>query len=55
MLLVTFQAPPPEQTDRRTPQKKLETGRSGIKTSSLFRHNPEIPEVHRYAAPLVIT
>ena len=41
---------PSEQTDRRTPQKKKETGRSNIKTSSLFKHNPEIPEIHRYAA-----
>ncbi|XP_041793365.1 probable ATP-dependent RNA helicase DDX31 isoform X2 [Chelmon rostratus] len=47
--------PPPEQTDR-TPQKKSkekdgikETGRSSIKTSSLFKHNPEIPEIHRPA------
>ncbi|XP_076587685.1 ATP-dependent DNA helicase DDX31 isoform X2 [Chaetodon auriga] len=46
----------PEQTDRRTPQKKnkvkdgmKETGRSNIKTSSLFKHNPEIPEIHRPA------
>ncbi|XP_070821325.1 ATP-dependent DNA helicase DDX31 isoform X1 [Chaetodon trifascialis] len=26
-----------------------ETGRSNIKTSSLFKHNPEIPEIHRPA------
>ncbi|XP_053180755.1 probable ATP-dependent RNA helicase DDX31, partial [Scomber japonicus] len=26
-----------------------ETGRSSIKTSSLFKHNPEIPELHRPA------
>ncbi|XP_045890741.1 probable ATP-dependent RNA helicase DDX31 [Micropterus dolomieu] len=53
-----LQAPPTEQTDRRTPPKKKqqqqevkeggkETGRGGIKTSSLFKHNPEIPEFHR--------
>ncbi|KAI3372180.1 hypothetical protein L3Q82_007036 [Scortum barcoo] len=45
------QAPPTAQTDRRTPQKNKkdgvkETGRSSIKTSSLFKHNPEIPEIH---------
>ncbi|XP_070689716.1 ATP-dependent DNA helicase DDX31 [Pempheris klunzingeri] len=46
---------PTEQTDRNTPQKKKkkekegvkETGKSSIKTSSLFKHNPEIPEIHR--------
>uniref|UniRef100_UPI0037E960E5 ATP-dependent DNA helicase DDX31 n=1 Tax=Semicossyphus pulcher TaxID=241346 RepID=UPI0037E960E5 len=52
------QSPPAEQTDQRTPQKKKkekkkdgvkETGRSSIKTSSLFKHNPEIPEIHRPA------
>ncbi|XP_034727901.1 probable ATP-dependent RNA helicase DDX31 isoform X1 [Etheostoma cragini] len=45
------QSPPTVQTDRRTPQKKKdgvrETGRSIIKTSSLFKHNPEIPEFQR--------
>ncbi|KAM8761396.1 ATP-dependent DNA helicase DDX31 isoform 2-T4 [Acanthopagrus schlegelii] len=41
------------QTDRRTPQKKKETGRSNIKTSSLFKHNPEIPEIHRPAVSQV--
>ncbi|XP_070760333.1 ATP-dependent DNA helicase DDX31 [Enoplosus armatus] len=50
------QSPPTEQTDRRAPLKKKEkkekdggkeTGRSSIKTSSLFKHNPEIPEIHR--------
>nr|XP_046242431.1 probable ATP-dependent RNA helicase DDX31 isoform X2 [Scatophagus argus] len=46
------QAPVPEQTGRRTPQDKnkkngvRETGRSSIKTSSLFKHNPEIPQIH---------
>ncbi|XP_034727903.1 probable ATP-dependent RNA helicase DDX31 isoform X2 [Etheostoma cragini] len=45
-------SPPADvQTDRRTPQKKKdgvrETGRSIIKTSSLFKHNPEIPEFQR--------
>ncbi|XP_073322787.1 ATP-dependent DNA helicase DDX31 [Pagrus major] len=43
------QSHPSEQTDRRTPQKKKETGRNNIKTSSLFKHNPEIPEIHRPA------
>ncbi|CAJ1069558.1 probable ATP-dependent RNA helicase DDX31 [Xyrichtys novacula] len=54
------QSPPTEQTNRPTPQKKKkererkkdgvkETGRSNIKTSSLFKHNPEIPEIHRPA------
>ncbi|KAM4746456.1 ATP-dependent DNA helicase DDX31 isoform 1-T2 [Anableps anableps] len=46
-----LQAPPPEPTHR-TPQKKRkeevkEGGRCSIKTSSLFRNNPEIPEIHR--------
>ncbi|KAM4579183.1 ATP-dependent DNA helicase DDX31 isoform 1-T1 [Fundulus diaphanus] len=52
-----LQAPPPEPTHR-TPQKKKrkeemkkdvvkEAERSSIKTSSLFKHNPEIPEIHR--------
>ncbi|XP_078106533.1 LOW QUALITY PROTEIN: ATP-dependent DNA helicase DDX31 [Sander vitreus] len=51
--VVQTEASPPAdtQTDRRTPQKKKdavrETGRSSIKTSSLFKHNPEIPEIHR--------
>ncbi|XP_074495856.1 ATP-dependent DNA helicase DDX31 [Sebastes fasciatus] len=46
-------SPAAEQTDRRTPQRKkkkdgvTETGRSSIKTSSLFRHNPDIPEISR--------
>ncbi|TWW60944.1 putative ATP-dependent RNA helicase DDX31 [Takifugu flavidus] len=31
------------------PQKKKSTGSSGIKTSSLFRNNPEIPQMHRPA------
>ncbi|XP_060894146.1 probable ATP-dependent RNA helicase DDX31 [Labrus mixtus] len=52
------------QIDSRAPQKKTkekekkkdgvkETGRSSIKTSSLFKHNPEIPEIHRPAVSLV--
>ncbi|XP_072243226.1 ATP-dependent DNA helicase DDX31 isoform X2 [Leuresthes tenuis] len=47
-----IQAPPPEATDQ-TPQKKKkdavkEMGRGGgIKTSSLFKHNPDIPDIHR--------
>ncbi|XP_040011844.1 probable ATP-dependent RNA helicase DDX31 [Xiphias gladius] len=57
------QAPPPEPTERAAPQKKKkkegekdgakETGRSGIKTSSLFKHNPDIPEIHRPAVSQV--
>ncbi|KAM9360960.1 ATP-dependent DNA helicase DDX31 [Symphorus nematophorus] len=48
------EAPADTQMDRRTPQKKKtktekdgvkDTGRSGIKTSSLFKHNPQIPEI----------
>ncbi|XP_071369002.1 ATP-dependent DNA helicase DDX31-like [Centroberyx affinis] len=48
---------PPTQPHAAQRQKKgekkrereggTETGRSGIKTSSLFKHNPHIPEVHR--------
>ncbi|XP_034547560.1 probable ATP-dependent RNA helicase DDX31 [Notolabrus celidotus] len=52
------------QADGRTPQKKKrerekkkdgvkETGRSSIKTSSLFKHNPEIPEIQRPAVSQV--
>uniref|UniRef100_A0A667Y2B4 ATP-dependent RNA helicase n=1 Tax=Myripristis murdjan TaxID=586833 RepID=A0A667Y2B4_9TELE len=47
-----FQAPPP-QPQRKAEKKKREgeeggkeTGRS-IKTSSLFKHNPDIPHLHR--------
>ncbi|XP_041856092.1 probable ATP-dependent RNA helicase DDX31 [Melanotaenia boesemani] len=54
-----LQAQPPEVTHR-TPQKKRdkmeekkkgvkETGHGSIKTSSLFKHNPDIPEFHRPA------
>ncbi|XP_038131236.1 probable ATP-dependent RNA helicase DDX31 [Cyprinodon tularosa] len=50
-----LQAPPPGLTDRIPPKKKKrkemkkEEGKEGrsIKTSSLFRHNPEIPEILR--------
>nr|XP_020450937.1 probable ATP-dependent RNA helicase DDX31 [Monopterus albus]XP_020450938.1 probable ATP-dependent RNA helicase DDX31 [Monopterus albus]XP_020450939.1 probable ATP-dependent RNA helicase DDX31 [Monopterus albus]XP_020450940.1 probable ATP-dependent RNA helicase DDX31 [Monopterus albus] len=44
---------PPADVDDRKPKKKKEqdggkeTGRSSIKTSSLFKHNPDIPEIHR--------
>ncbi|XP_034451465.1 probable ATP-dependent RNA helicase DDX31 isoform X1 [Hippoglossus hippoglossus] len=46
-------APPPEPTDGGAQQKKkkrkkdggTEAGRSSIKTSSLFKHNPDIPEI----------
>ncbi|XP_071328440.1 ATP-dependent DNA helicase DDX31 [Trachinotus anak] len=51
------QSPPPEPTEGGAPQKKKkkkekedgvkEAGRSSIKTSSLFKHNPDIPEIHR--------
>ncbi|XP_068617070.1 ATP-dependent DNA helicase DDX31 [Brachionichthys hirsutus] len=44
-----------EETDRRTPQKKKkeEPGRSSIKTSSLFKHNPDIPQISRPAVSQV--
>lgn len=35
------------QADGRTALRKPDAGRGGIKTSSLFKHNPEIPEIHR--------
>ncbi|KAI9541748.1 ATPdependent RNA helicase, partial [Dissostichus eleginoides] len=39
---VMWQPPPPaERVDRRAPQKKKDGG--GAKTSSLFKHNPDIP------------
>ncbi|XP_005460174.1 probable ATP-dependent RNA helicase DDX31 isoform X3 [Oreochromis niloticus] len=47
-------APPSDGTDG-TPKKKKkkdgakETGRGGIKTSSLFKHNPDISDIHRPA------
>lgn len=52
------QAPPPEQCASRKPQKKKkdrgdeegaekDTGRGSFKTSSLFKHNPEIPILQR--------
>ncbi|XP_033989630.1 probable ATP-dependent RNA helicase DDX31 [Trematomus bernacchii] len=38
---VMWQPPPPaERADRRAPQKKKD---GGVKTSSLFKHNPDIP------------
>ncbi|KAM9858331.1 ATP-dependent DNA helicase DDX31 isoform 2-T2 [Aulostomus maculatus] len=41
------------QTLWKTPQRKTEEGKetasSAIKTSSLFKHNPEIPDIHRPA------
>ncbi|XP_069379277.1 ATP-dependent DNA helicase DDX31 [Paralichthys olivaceus] len=49
-----LQAPPPEPTAGGAQQKKkkkrekdgaAEAGRSSIKTSSLFKHNPDIPEI----------
>ncbi|XP_026178237.1 probable ATP-dependent RNA helicase DDX31 isoform X2 [Mastacembelus armatus] len=50
------QVPPPDVADRKPEKEKKkkketdrgkETGRSGIKTSSLFNHNPDIPELQR--------
>ncbi|XP_011613587.1 probable ATP-dependent RNA helicase DDX31 isoform X1 [Takifugu rubripes] len=38
-----------ELSAAQAPQKKKSTGSSGIKTSSLFRNNPEIPQMHRPA------
>lgn len=35
------------QADKRTPPRKKDLGKSGIKTSSLFKHNPDIPEILR--------
>lgn len=35
------------QADRKTPLRKPVAEKGGIKTSSLFKHNPEIPEIHR--------
>ena len=59
-----LQAPPPEPTDRGAQQQQkkkkkkkdgvTEAGRSSIRTSSLFKHNPDIPEILRYAAPPLI-
>uniref|UniRef100_A0A7N8XS64 ATP-dependent RNA helicase n=1 Tax=Mastacembelus armatus TaxID=205130 RepID=A0A7N8XS64_9TELE len=51
-----LQVPPPDVADRKPEKEKKkkketdrgkETGRSGIKTSSLFNHNPDIPELQR--------
>lgn len=36
------------------PQKKSAAARSGAKTSSLFRNNPLIPQVLRYASSALI-
>lgn len=48
------QAPPPEPTHRmKRKRKEEEGGHSVIKTSSLFRHNPDIPEIHRPAVSQV--
>ncbi|XP_067377941.1 ATP-dependent DNA helicase DDX31 isoform X2 [Channa argus] len=54
--VVNPQAPPADETNGKPEKKKKEkdgvkeTGRSSIKTSSLFKHNPDIPDIHR---PLV--
>uniref|UniRef100_A0A4W6FKQ2 ATP-dependent RNA helicase n=1 Tax=Lates calcarifer TaxID=8187 RepID=A0A4W6FKQ2_LATCA len=36
-----------EETPQKKETKEKETGRSSIKTSSLFKYNPDIPEIHR--------
>ncbi|XP_044051713.1 probable ATP-dependent RNA helicase DDX31 isoform X2 [Siniperca chuatsi] len=43
----TEQAPPKKKTKTKEKDGAKETGRSSIKTSSLFKHNPDIPEIHR--------
>ncbi|KAM3867588.1 ATP-dependent DNA helicase DDX31 [Diretmus argenteus] len=35
-----------EETETPSPEQK-QTGKTFVKTSSLFKHNPEIPEIHR--------
>ncbi|XP_076003688.1 ATP-dependent DNA helicase DDX31 [Genypterus blacodes] len=46
-------APPPEQAGKKKAEKKAErdpgkeVGKGGIKTSSLFKHNPDIPDIQR--------
>ncbi|XP_055367284.1 LOW QUALITY PROTEIN: probable ATP-dependent RNA helicase DDX31 [Betta splendens] len=45
-----FQSPTAGEISHK-PEKKKEAGRSSIKTSSLFKHNPDIPEIHR---PVVV-
>uniref|UniRef100_A0AAX7U520 ATP-dependent RNA helicase n=1 Tax=Astatotilapia calliptera TaxID=8154 RepID=A0AAX7U520_ASTCA len=35
--------------DKKKKDGAKETGRGGIKTSSLFKHNPDIPDIHRPA------
>nr|XP_043882888.1 probable ATP-dependent RNA helicase DDX31 isoform X1 [Solea senegalensis] len=53
------QAPPPELTGKKKKKETREkdgvkeSGRSSIKTSSLFKHNPDIPEIHRPAVSQV--
>ncbi|KAK2838220.1 hypothetical protein Q5P01_015432 [Channa striata] len=55
---VSPQFPPADETEKKPEKKKKEKekdgvkemGRSSIKTSSLFKHNPDIPDIHR---PLV--
>ncbi|KAM6930932.1 ATP-dependent DNA helicase DDX31 [Xenentodon cancila] len=53
---VFLEAPPPAAKDQMQQKKKKrkegkevlkETGPGSIKTSSLFKHNPDIPELHR--------
>uniref|UniRef100_A0A7N8Y9M0 ATP-dependent RNA helicase n=1 Tax=Mastacembelus armatus TaxID=205130 RepID=A0A7N8Y9M0_9TELE len=49
-LQVRAEAPPPpakEKKKKKETDRGKETGRSGIKTSSLFNHNPDIPELQR--------
>lgn len=35
------------QADRKPLLRRPDAGKGGIKTSSLFKHNPDIPEIHR--------
>lgn len=65
LIMCLAQASPADATNRKPEKKKKqkekkekeaakETGWSSIKTSSLFKHNPDIPEFHRCAASLLI-
>uniref|UniRef100_A0A665W3V6 ATP-dependent RNA helicase n=1 Tax=Echeneis naucrates TaxID=173247 RepID=A0A665W3V6_ECHNA len=60
-LVLSRPAPPPALTEVAPPKKKKreqeeavkEAGRSSIKTSSLFKNNPDIPVIHRPAVSQV--
>lgn len=63
LIMCLFQSPTADVTKKKPEKKKkkkkekdavTETGRSSIKTSSLFKHNPDIPAIHRYIAPPLI-